>query len=253
MISLFWLQGLKNMNNLIVLFRGELERMKKYHVLGASFVVSLIWIGVLYFTEINEVSRIFPLLLYLDATSMSMLMIGVTMFFEKQEGTIKTLLVSPISKAEYIIAKAFANIVSNILTLIILYLYARFFKEIDLNIIGLFLAVIIVAFFHSLIGFILTYYSKDFTDLLMGMMKYVFVLMVPVLLEQVGLISNEIIQNILYAIPTKASMLLLQSSAGGVEAWETYLSMIYLVIGSILLYFVVSRKFDEFAIKESGV
>ena len=241
------------MNNILVLFMGELERMKKYHVLGASFVVSAIWIGVLYFTEINEVSSIFPLLLYIDATSMSMLMIGVTMFFEKQEGTIKTLLVSPISKAEYIIAKGLANIVSNILTLFVLYLYAWFFKEIDINLIGIFLAIIIVAFFHSLIGFMLTYYSKDFTDLLMGMMKYAFVMMVPVILETFGLISNNLIQKLLYAVPTKASMLLLQASAGGVEGWEIYLSIAYLVIGSFLLYIIVSKKFDEFAAKESGV
>ncbi len=253
MISLSRLQGWIIMNNMLVLFSGELQRMKKYNVLGASLLVAIIWVGVLAFTEVKDVTRIFPLLLYIDATSMAMLMIGVTMFFEKQEGTIKTLLVSPIRKWEYIVAKTLANVLSNVFTLVVLYLYAIFFKEIDVNILGLFIAIVMVSFFHSLIGFILTYYSKDFTDLLMGMMKYAFILMIPVLLAEVGVIKNEIFKKALYAIPTKASLVLLQAPAGGMKGWEIALSTSYIIVASLLLYLLVSKKFDEFAIKESGV
>ena len=241
------------MNNFSTLLIGELQRMKKYHILGASFLVSLIWIGVLHFAGIEDVTSLFPLLIFFDTTAMAMLLVGVTMFFEKQEGTIKTLLVSPISKSEYILSKTFANITSNIVTLAILYLYAIFFKEIDVNILGLLGAVILISFLHSLIGFLLTYYSKDFTELLIGMMKYSVVLSIPVILEQVGLIKSEFVRNLLYIIPTKASMTLLQAPAVGVESWELYLSLFYIAIASIGLYFIVSKKFDEFAIKESGV
>lgn len=241
------------MNNFLVLLVGEIQRMKKYNILAASLLMSLIWIGVMHFTGVRDVSKIFPLFIFLDVTSMSMLLIGVTMFFEKQEGIIKTLLVSPISKVEYILAKTFANSITNIETLIILYVYAKLFKEINVNMIGLFSAVILISFFHSLIGFLFTYYSKDFTRLLMWMITYGFVFMVPVLFDQVGMIKNEGIKKLFYAIPTKASLLLLNASVGGIKPWEVYLSSFYLVTISIILYFVVLKKFDEFAIKESGV
>ncbi|OPJ55149.1 fluoroquinolone export ABC transporter permease subunit [Alkalithermobacter paradoxus] len=241
------------MNNLVVLFNGELERMKRYNILTASFFVSLMWIAVLHFTKINDVSKIFPLLIYLDATSMSILMIGVTMFFEKQEGVIKSLLVSPISKVEYILAKTFANVFSNIITLVILYIYSKLFKEININIVGLIFTVMLIAFLHSLIGFILTYYSKDFTELLVGMIKYSFVCMLPVLLQEVGLIKGEIIEKALYIVPTKASMVLLKASTGGIENIEIILCSLYLIILSISLYVIVLNKFDQFAVKESGV
>lgn len=241
------------MDNFFVLLMGELNRMKKYHIVTASLFISVIWIGFMHFTEIQDVTKIFPLLIFLDATSMSILLIGISMFFEKQEGTIKTLLVSPISKAEYILAKALANMVLNIETLMILYVYAKLFKEIYINIIGLFGAVVLIALFHSLIGFILTYYAKDFTALLMGMIKYAFIFMVPVFLEQVGMIKWEWTRKALYMIPTKASMTLLKASAGDVKLWEIYLSAFYLVLTSILLYVVVLKKFDAFAVKESGV
>ncbi|MTI49284.1 ABC transporter permease [Sporosalibacterium faouarense] len=241
------------MNNFLVLLTGEIQRMKKYNILGASLLVSIIWIGVLHFTEIENVSNIFPLLIFLDATSMSMLLVGVSMFFEKQEGTLKSLLISPINKNEYILAKVFSNVVSNIITLGILYAYARIFKEIDINVLGIFSAVILIGFFHSLIGFILTYYSKDFTGLLMGMLKYSFVFMIPVLLQEVGIIKSELIGKILYIIPSKSAMVLLKSSAGGIDIWSILLSTAYMILGSVVIYYFVSKKFDKFAVKESGV
>ncbi|MCT4606480.1 MAG: ABC transporter permease [Marinisporobacter sp.] len=241
------------MNNISVLFIGELQRMKKYNILSASFVLSLIWIGVLQFTDIQDVSYLFPLLIFIDVTSMAMLMIGVTMFFEKQEGVIKTLLISPISKGEYIISKTCANIISNLITLVIIYFYAKLFKEIHVKLIPLLGFVILIAFFHSMIGFVLTYYSRDFTELLIGMIKYSFILMIPVLLEQVGLIKNEFIKKLFYMLPTKAALVLLQSCVGGIKNWESVFSTLYLLIISILLYFFIHKKFDEFAIKESGV
>ncbi len=83
------------MNNFTALLSGELQRMKKYNILIAGLFVAFIWIGVLYFTNIDDITSMVPLLIFIDATSMSMLLVGVTMFYEKQEGTIKTLLVSP--------------------------------------------------------------------------------------------------------------------------------------------------------------
>lgn len=121
------------MNSFITLFSGELNRMRKYNILAAGIFVALLWVGVLFFTDIEDITSMVPLIVFIDATSMSMVLIGATMFYEKQEGTIKTLLVSPIGKSEYILAKIFANISSNVLTLVLIYVYAKLFKEINLN------------------------------------------------------------------------------------------------------------------------
>ena len=241
------------MNNFAVLAIGEIQRMKKYNILGASLFVAILWVGMLYFIDTPSIGSMFPLLLFIDATSMPMLLIGATMFFEKQEGVTKTLLVSPITKGEYILSKTFANILSSITSLIIMYAYVKIFKEIDINFLGLLGAIVLISFFHSLIGFILTYYSKDFNSLLMGMMKYAFVVMIPVLLEEIGIIKIDILSKILYILPTKASMILLNASSSGIESWEIYFSLGYMIVASALLYLVVSKKFNEFAIKESGV
>ncbi|CCQ93807.1 ABC-type transport system, permease component [[Clostridium] ultunense Esp] len=240
------------MNSFITLFSGELNRMRKYNILAAGIFVALLWVGVLFFTDIEDITSMVPLIVFIDATSMSMVLIGATMFYEKQEGTIKTLLVSPIGKSEYILAKIFANISSNVLTLVLIYVYAKLFKEINLNFFGLLGASILIAFFHSLIGFIMTYNTKDFTEMLMGMMKYTFIFTIPVLLEQIGFIKNETIDKILYIIPTKSSSILLQATGGGMDNWKTWFAIIYLILATLGLFFIVWKKFDDFKIKESG-
>ena len=105
------------MNSFTVLFSGELQRMRKYNILTAGILVALLWVGVLFFTKIDDITSMVPLVVFIDSTAMSMVLIGATMFYEKQEGTIRTILVSPISKTEYILAKTFANITSNLITL----------------------------------------------------------------------------------------------------------------------------------------
>lgn len=238
---------------MIVLLKGEVVRLKKYHIFTASLVTSIILIAVLHFSGVEDVTSLFPLLVFIDATSMAMLLIGVTMFFEKQEGAMKAMLVAPISKAEYILSKALANMLTALVSLIVMYIYALLFKEISASLAGLIAAMLLVSFFHTMIGFLLTYVSKSFTDLLVGMFKYLIILMVPVLLDHAGIIRSEAIKMLLLIMPTKTSLVLLQAPTGVIESWQVYISIIYLAAASLVLYRAALKKFDEFAAKESGV
>src|SRR5690606_37374330 len=101
------------MNNSLTLLFGELQRMKKYNIFTAAILVDLLWIGVLYFAKVEDITSLIPIIVYIDATAMSMVLVGATLFYEKQGGTIRTLLLSPICKSDYILAKIFANITSN--------------------------------------------------------------------------------------------------------------------------------------------
>ncbi len=240
------------MSNYPTLYLGELQRLRKYNILSASLFVAALWIGVIYFSEIQELTTIFPLLVFIDATSMAILLIGATMFFERDEGALKTLLISPITITEYIWAKISAGVSSNLLTLLILYGYARFFRELDLSFLGLVGAVILISGFHSLVGFLLSFRAKTFTHLLMNMFVYFLALALPVVLDLLGMIESDLISNLLYLLPTKAAQLLLVGTAGLSETWEILFSATYLVVLGGILYWFIIRKFSDFAAKESG-
>lgn len=241
------------MGRILFLIAGDFQRTIKYNILAATFFVAIIWAGVLQFIEIKDVTSFFPLLVFIDVTSMAVLFVGVSMFFEKQEGSIKSILISPVSKFEYIISKALVNMFLNVLVLILLYIYAVLFKEIEINIIGLTASVMLVSFLHSMIGFFITYYSKSFTDVLMGMMKYSLITMTPVLLEYMGIIKSDILKYIIKVLPTKASLDLLTAETEQLSTATVAFNVVFLVVLCGFLYFVVSKKFDEFAVKESGV
>lgn len=241
------------MPNFFILLFGELQRLRRYNIMAASVVVALLWIGVLSVTEIPDITYIFPMLIYVDTTSMAILLIGVTIFFEKQEGTMHTLLVTPINRFDYLLSKSIVTIASSVITLAILYLYVYFFKEVDLSFTGLLGAVILVALFHSLVGFLLTYSSRDFTALLVNMFKYIFIFFLPVLLEYMRVIQHDLVELIIYIAPTKAAMVLLNAPAGETALWEVLYALAYLGIGSIILFIFVLKKFEQFAAKESGV
>ncbi|WP_072907147.1 hypothetical protein [Anaerobranca californiensis] len=97
------------------------------------------------------------------------------------------------------------------------------------------------------------YFTKDFTSLLMWIMVYGIIMTIPVLLNELGIWSGKWSDKLLLILPTKASSTLLFAVTSLTDKGETYFSIIYLIIASTLLFYVVQLKFNEFAAKESGV
>lgn len=240
------------MNKFIALVKGELLRLKRYNLLAASIFVSIIWVGTLHFLDIDNVTQLIPQLVFIDVTTMAMLLVGVTFIYERDEATIRAMLVSPITKSQYLLAKMVANIVPSVLSLTAMYLYSKLFKIVDINYFLLLGGVVLVAFFHSLIGFLLTYYSKDFTDLVMAIMKVFFIFLLPVILVEFDIIKSEIFEKLVYILPTKSALMILMGTTGRIETWDIIVSLIYMLMGSIILYYLVWKKFDYYALKERG-
>jgi len=239
------------MNNFKTLFVGELQRMQKYHILTASIVVAFFWIGALHLLEIDDLSFLFSMIVFFDLVSMSIIMVGVTMFFEKQEGVLKSLFVAPINRTEFLSSKTLGNLVSNLITISIVYLYAVIFREININMIGLLGAVLLIGLFHSLVGFLIIYRCHDFTEMLVAMVAYFLIFTIPIILEIMEVIGG-IFSYLIFLIPTKASAVIMEAVTGETAFWEVLFSVVYLIIGSIILAYFVLKKFKVFAAREGG-
>ncbi len=64
---------------------------------------------------------------------MPIILVGAIMFFEKQEGTFRTLMVLPIRKSDYILSKGVSIIISNLLTVILLFGFAYWVKDVQME------------------------------------------------------------------------------------------------------------------------
>lgn len=244
------------MNKLLLLIKGELQRLNKYNVTIISFVVAIIWFLLLYFIDdIDVLSRMLPFIIVVDATMMSILYVGAMMFFEKTEFTISTMLVTPVSHRDMILSKVIANTIHTLFSSMLIILVFFFLKNVEVNWFLIILALVLSVSFHSLLGFIFSYKTKDFTAMLVGVMIFSFVFLIPPSLYFFKiLLKGEIWEYILIILPTQSAINLIEAGFGSPITLKFYLSLIILSLGGFLLFqFYVLPKFKDYAVRQSGV
>lgn len=240
------------MDKLQQLYRGEVMRMRRYGITLAGLAAAVVWVLMIQFSgaaEADGISTLFPILLVADATVMSLLLAGVTMTFEKQENTLRSILITPIRSGDYLLAKTLGVITSSLVSLVLLLIYAILFKGLQINIPGIFAAVILVSFTFAQLGILLTYWTKDFTDLLQTIMKLMLLLFIPTVLEVTRFVEGFWLTIVQYINPVKHAMVLLQAASLSIERRDLIIALSYLLFFSGLLYVLIRRHFATYAAK----
>lgn len=240
------------MNKFVVLLKGDESRMKRYGITYASLAVTFLWILLIELMNFKDITSFFPLFIFVDATMMSFLLVGVAMMFEKQESALKTLLVTPISKHHYLTSKITVTIISSLITLILLGVYAVIFKDLTINYLGILGAVILSSFVYACIGILFTYKSKDFTILLMWLMAFFFALTIPTVLQLFEIITADWFKYVQYLNPTQAIITMFYATVKEVDKVDLVISISYLLILAVVLYYFVAKHFDKYSMKEFG-
>jgi fluoroquinolone transport system permease protein len=234
-------------------------------VFSISILIAFIWGVVLFAVRNSILIAILPFVLLIDATLMSIMYIGASMYFEKSESTISTLLVTPIKNSELVLSKIIANTIHNLtssmLIVFVFYLAGKFDYvsglafQMPLLIIG----IVVTTASFTVFGLILAYYQKDFTELLVNMFIIGIFLMIPSLLLLFGVIEGTFWENALLANPLHAAEIIIKTglyAEGTVHTldYQYYVSLGYMVFGGVVAYrYLALPKFQIYAIKESGV
>ncbi|MBU1093095.1 MAG: ABC transporter permease [Firmicutes bacterium] len=243
-------------NHLLILIKGELQRLNKYNVTTISFVVALIWFLLLFFIKDNGLlSQLLPMVIVIDASMMSIIFIGAVMFFEKTESTFSTMLVTPVSNRDLILSKTIANTIHTVLSSLLIVAVFYFVRDVQINWFLIVLALVISVFFHSLLGFFFSFHSKDFTSMLVGVMSYAFIFSTPSLLNNFNLVfKGEVWEYIFLILPTQATIKLIEVGFGAPIEAKFYISLAALLLmGTLGYFFYILPKFKEYAVKQSGV
>lgn len=244
-------------NRLLVLVKGELQRLNKYNMTSVSVLVAIIWGVILFFVDSDILAYLLPLVLMMDATMMAIMYVGSVMFFEKSESTISTMLVTPVSNKELLLSKLVANTLHNMFASALIITVFVIFKDVELNYILIALALIVSTAFHTLLGIVMAYFQKDFTGMLVNIMVFMFVLGVPSILFTLGIINGNVWELVLLLNPIQAAQTIIEASFteyGFVFDYKYYFSLSYLIVGGVLLYKLIALpKFQTYAVKESGV
>ena len=238
------------LNKIFKMFVEDVKRLKKYNILQISLALAFVYGILIYFTSAEEAEAIVPLLVFVDVTMMSIIMLGASLFFEKQEGSLKSMMVSPVSLAEVIIVKTMSAVLLSLITGVVLSAVAIIAHGAAINVGLLLLYAILGATVHIMIGFAMVIISRDFNALLINYVIYVFIFTLPALFFSLGIIP-ESVDYLLYISPSYVAQLLINTSVGAsITATETILGIIYLVAITATLYktFVI-KKFKEYIIR----
>ena len=236
-----------------VLVLGEFSRLAKYNLFIASVVVALIWVAMGLFLDKEEMMMLLPFVFLMEASAMTALLVGAEMFYEKKEHTISSMIISPMTNVEYMVSKVLTHLLNILFVFLIISGGLYFVNELVFNYGWLLLASIMVTTFYVGIGLILSYYSKDFTALLMNYMLMMLLLVIPSLLILTGVIPTNIADILVY-LPSEVTIRLLSAATGTIDLSQFLIdSLITLVASGLMFVFVVVPRFKKFATENLGV
>ncbi len=224
------------MKTLKGLLRGEFQRLIKYNIIQVSFGVSVLWLLILFLVGKEEAGVFLPLVVFMDLTMMSVLLMGVSLFYERQENTLKTLMVTPAPMWGIAVSKIIASIYLAFQSVVVVVGVAYFAFDIAFRLLPFLAFVLIIALAHGILGFVLSLFSKDFNGLLALIMAYMIVFAFPSIFYALGLMS-ESIEPLLLLSPTHVSLLMINYGFDqSIETFELIYGMLYLIIASLVLW-----------------
>lgn len=238
------------------LIKGEHLRLNKYRVTTVSLLVAFVWGLVLYFIDDMDIlEQMLPMIIMIDATMMSVIFIGSIMFFEKSEQTISTLLVTPTSTDEQILSKVIANTIHMLASSLLIILVFYFVKGVTVNFFWMIPILIVCIAFHSLLGYVFSYHSKDFTSMLLGVMMFVIFLSIPSILNQFNILfKGDFWRYALLITPAQASAELIALGFGGAFTLASAISLGWLLLAGILGYvFYIKPAYKAYAVRQGGI
>jgi fluoroquinolone transport system permease protein len=234
---------------MINLLKGELVRLYKYKIILTGLFLSVIWIVIVALSSADTAKMVAPLLIWADASMMSILFVAASFYFEKQEATIKSVLVAPVSISEILVSKVIASLLMGTMSGFLVIIFSIILYGIDVQVFLLLLFILIVIGSHVAIGFVITFFSKDFGAMIVNYFLYALVAMIPSLLLSLGVIPEK--WNLLMLIsPSHCAQILINSGFSEQPLGEILWSVGYLLaVGFVLYPLVVYKKYKKIVIE----
>lgn len=233
------------MNNIVQLTKGEIKRLIRYKIIFFGLFVSLIWILIVAFQNPPQARAILPILIVTDTGMMVVLLTSASYYFEKQENTIQSLLVSPVSLLQILISKILAALFSAFVSLVIVGGFSLIYHQLTIQIGPLLLSIIVIVLSHSAIGYVLILTSKDFLTMLAKFAGLMLLFYAPVMLVALGIIPSSL-ELLALISPSYAGEYLIKSCFQPASFVYQLSAFIYLAfLGGFVYRFYVYPRFKK--------
>ena len=239
------------MQKLFNLVKWDIKFQSNNGLYIAGSVLTLVWIFVIILFPPESMSYVIPIIVLSDVGTMGMLFIAAIVFFEKGQGSIKALIVTPVKPKTYIQAKVISLLCFVLLATFFVIIAPTMIKGVSISLFFYPIAVILIATPYILLGFILSAYFKSFTDFIFPMGLVFMILNLP-LLYLFEIKSLEPFRWLIYILPSHGMVILLKGMFEPQKALDLIYAVLYNMIVIRWLYLKSIKIFNQKVIGRQG-
>lgn len=232
------------MKQVIQTIHADLKRLSKYHMFHFVTVLSFLFAMIIaFFPDVNASNFI-----YLSIFVLPVIVFSISLFIEREEGTLFPLLDSQVKLPVVILSKMISSLIIQIIPLFFYLVVFLFIQKIQIAYFSFVLIYILGCIVHILIGISLSIISKNQKILSLSYLTYILVFsMIPILYTN-GLVPIQY-QYVLMISPAYLSGVLVDNILSGIiyssPIFITICVLLQIVYGIVLMIFVIIPFFKQ--------
>jgi fluoroquinolone transport system permease protein len=232
------------MNRFLPTIKLDIALQAKY-----GFYYAAAFSAIVFIVLMSQVQHIGPQM-FIPVLVLFNLMIGTFYFiagvvlFEKGEGVLQALIVSPLRVSEYLGSKVLTltllAIIENLTMVTIVF-------GTSYDVLLLAIGTVIASMIYILFGFVLVSRYSSISDYLLPSIGIVFVILAP-LLDYFGIIKSAIF----YLHPMQAPLILMKAAFIQVEIWELAYGVLYSILWIAIGFALSKIAFNRYIVNKEG-
>ena len=232
------------MNRLSTLVKFEFQLQWKYGLIVAGLLMSTMWLVMLSFFPASSMPVAVPLVLLSDLATMGYMFIASMIYFEKGQGSIHAMMVTPVSIKNYINAKVVALLIYVMFVSFIVVQGISMIKNLSPNYSYLLIGLVMTAVVHMLLGVLFAAKFDSFTNFLFPTGLIFMFLMIP-MLAFLNIPALEFMNSIYYLWPTHGLILLLRGIYTPLEIGQVIYALLYNGVLIVFLHRLCIKAFNQ--------
>lgn len=231
------------MNRLISAIKLDVTLQMRYRFYYAALFITIVWIAVLNPLSKDILYKGLPFVIFTDLGIVGFYMLAGMVLLEKSEATLVALIVTPLRFRDYLFSKL---ITFTWLSIVISVLVCIFTFGQNLRWGILILAIVLTSILSLLISFIAVAPYSSISSFLLPSQLYMLIMNLP-LLHYFGWWESPV----LYAIPTHASIILLDGAFHSMTFSTFVYGVVYQMIWIIFLFYLANYYFNHYIVERT--
>ena len=211
------------------MLRADFKLQWRYGLWYAGFFVIGLWVAVSYLVDLEYFERLLPFIFFVDLAGFGFYLIGGMVLFERDDGVLNGLIVTPLRAVEYVTSRVMSMVLLSLFICVATTIGVYALKGIwpfpaHVDFWALIVSVCLTSILITLIGFIAVAPYEKISHFLVPSAMIMLVLQLPIF-NFFGVFSSELY----YVFPTQGALWQLQSAFGAVDESRLIPGTLYLI------------------------